>query len=239
MQHQTPMAAPHDPQRSESAQPPRLSAPEQPATAGLRSLQEDLETQALSLPQEQSVLAKFRSTAEHVARHAGIRGDWSVSHIAELAGIELEAIHRESALGLALWVAWLQVTAQFMPRADLKYQCVADFLAVYICFVGYDDAKREHLMHVANWMAYLLTKIPPRKNKGFALQVVPKLLEGWRARYITGSGQSRATEDRVKIYEVEGDVVPIQRLTPSKRGRLTKRSEWQMRCGVWCLMFDV
>lgn len=199
--------------------------PAEPATAGVRSLQEDLESQALSDVREQRVLAKFRRTAEHVARHAGIRGDWSVRHIAELAGIEIEAIHRESALGLALWVAWLQVTAQFMPRSDLKYQSVADFLAVYVCFVGYDDARREHLMHVANWMAYLLSKIPARKNKGFALQVVPKLLEGWQARYITGSGQSRATEDRVKIYEVEGDVLPIQRLQPSKRGRLTKRGE--------------
>lgn len=227
------MSTSHDAQGSDSAQSAPFPAPAQPATAGVRSLQEDLETQALSLAQEQCVLAKFRCTAEHVARHAGIRGDWSVSHVAEIAGIELDAIHRESALGLALWVAWLQVTAQFTPRAELKYQCVADFLAVYVCFVGYDDAKREHLMHVANWMAYLLSKIPARKNKGFALQVVPKLLEGWRARYITGSGQSRATEDRVKIYEVEGDIVPIQRLTASKRGRLTKRSEWKTCCGVW------
>ncbi len=47
--------------------------------------------------------------------------------------------------------------------------------------------------------------------------MVPKLIEGFDAIYITGSGQTKQTADRVKIYEVEGDVLP------------TKRFKWKAR----------
>lgn len=201
--------------------------PKESATIGVRSIEQQLECVALEQVEERSILRKFTCTAKHVAQHSGIEQGWTVRHIAELAHIELDAIHRESALGLALWVAWLQVTAQFMPRTQLKYQCVAEFIAAYVIFVDYDDKQQERLMHVANWMAYLLSKIPAKKNKGFALQIVPKLLEGWQARYITGSGQSKATEDRVRIYETEGDVVPTQRLKPPKRGRTSHKKRKQ------------
>lgn len=208
--------------------PPHVAFPEpaDSAAVGVRSLDQQLEVVALQHVVERSILRKFICTARHVAQHTGINNDtWTVRDIGALADIDVDTIHRDSALGLALWVAWLQTTARFMPRSELKYQTLTEFLAVYVCFVSYDQSMQEHLMHVANWMAYLLSKIPARKNKGFVLQVIPKLLEGWQARYITGSGQSRATEDRVKIYEVEGDIAPIQRMKPPKRGRLEKKRE--------------
>lgn len=43
------------------------------------------------------------------------------------------------------------------------------------------------------------------------MDVIPKLIEGFDAIYITGSGQTKQTADRVKIYEVEGDVLPTKR----------------------------
>lgn len=41
--------------------------------------------------------------------------------------------------------------------------------------------------------------------------IVPKLIEGWEAKYITGSGQKDTTISRVKIFEHEGNVKPNTR----------------------------
>ena len=49
------------------------------------------------------------------------------------------------------------------------------------------------------------------------MSVVPRHVEGPNAQYITGSGQTQATADRVLIYETEGDVKPIRRGKPRCR----------------------
>ena len=43
------------------------------------------------------------------------------------------------------------------------------------------------------------------------MEVIPKLVEGSMARYVTGSGQTQATTDRVHIYETEGNIAPLSR----------------------------
>lgn len=48
------------------------------------------------------------------------------------------------------------------------------------------------------------------------MTLIPKIVEGKNARYITGSGQTRATADRVNLYRAEGDCQKIQR-PPRKR----------------------
>ena len=65
-------------------------------------------------------------------------------------------------------------------------------------------------------MCTFFNYIPAKKNKGLILQVIPKLVEGSSAKYITGSGQTQATKDRVLIYELEGGVKPFHRGRESK-----------------------
>lgn len=60
-------------------------------------------------------------------------------------------------------------------------------------------------------MCTFFNYVPAKKNKGLILQVIPKLVEGSSAKYITGSGQTQATKDRVFIYELEGGVQPFHR----------------------------
>jgi len=43
------------------------------------------------------------------------------------------------------------------------------------------------------------------------MAVVPKIVEGLQARYVTGSGQTAATADRVLIFEREGECSPFNR----------------------------
>jgi len=60
-------------------------------------------------------------------------------------------------------------------------------------------------------MVELFKMIPAYKNKGLTMIIVPKLVEGWEAKYITGSGQKDSTISRVKIFESEGNVKPNTR----------------------------
>lgn len=60
-------------------------------------------------------------------------------------------------------------------------------------------------------MQLMFAMVPAKKNKGLSITVVPKVVEGCRVKYITGSGQTSATADRVHIYEHEGHVKPYQR----------------------------
>ena len=78
-------------------------------------------------------------------------------------------------------------------------------------FEQVDDVEKEKLFYVANWMAILFTMVESRGNKGLAMNVIPRLVEGFHVRYNTGGGQSLATSHRVHIYEVEGNVKPIHR----------------------------
>lgn len=74
----------------------------------------------------------------------------------------------------------------------------------------------------ATLMNVYFNYVPARKNKGVILQVIPRLLEGWNVKYITGSGQTTATKDRVFIYETEGYVKPFRR---SKGRNRSKKNE--------------
>ena len=68
-----------------------------------------------------------------------------------------------------------------------------------------------------------------QKNKGLALDVVPKFVEGFTATYITGSGQTRQTADRVKIYEREGNVQPAKRYKWKAKGPVEPKRVYKKR----------
>lgn len=53
--------------------------------------------------------------------------------------------------------------------------------------------------------------IQPRNNKTFILNLIPRIVEGKNARYITGSGQTRPTADRVNLFRMEGNCEKIKR----------------------------
>eukprot|EP01035_Chromulina_nebulosa_P003074 gene3074-4197_t len=129
-----------------------------------------------------------------------------------------EAIQREKRLVAALWVILLECFRNETTINDLKYPTLENFLRIYksygdnISTIAQESEKEKiSLWHTANWMTVLLSMVPARKSKDLAIQVVPKLIEGWDARYITGSGQKRSTAYRVAIFEKEGNVIPRER----------------------------
>jgi hypothetical protein len=53
--------------------------------------------------------------------------------------------------------------------------------------------------------------ISPRHNKSLILNIITRIVEGRDARYITGSGQTKPTNDRVLIFSTIGDCEKIPR----------------------------
>jgi hypothetical protein len=121
----------------------------------------------------------------------------------------------------ALWVALLTVMRNYIPTEKHKYPTVEAFTAAYGGFFDHHNpTDLAKLWNTANMMVVLFTLIPSKKNKGLAIAIIPKVIEGWYAKYVTGSGQTKATADRVKIFETEGNVLPNQRgklLKPKKK----------------------
>ena len=110
---------------------------------------------------------------------------------------------------------------QFIPT---KYKNNATFLLAsgYVQLKDRPPAEITKLRQCANWFDLILHTIKSQNNKSFLVSFVPSLSEGHQAKYITGSGESRATTDRVNIFRHEGQVVKISR-EPRNRSNKTKR----------------
>ena len=99
-------------------------------------------------------------------------------------------------------------------RFHFKYATEQDFLREYNdCFSECDSTEVTNLFFTANWMSLLFATVDARGNKGLAMSVIPKVIEGFQVRYSTGGGQSAQTASRVRIYEHEGSVKPHERPT--------------------------
>lgn len=162
----------------------------------------------LSESEVNSVL-RFESLATKIAYERGVLENntfWNFQYILDLAEIDVCLVNKAGLFYETLWVVFLDIARAQTPSSVLKYQSLADFLIVYPDFVHHSEPDQLKLFNTANWMHIFLTLIPAKKNKGLAMQVVPKLVEGWNAKYVTGSGQTQSTAERVHIYEMEGQV---------------------------------
>lgn len=125
----------------------------------------------------------------------------------ELHKLHADLLKERSPLS-AFWVIFLRAyRMSLVDDSVFKYKKLEDFMAEYGSeFEAYDMSERMKLFYTANWMALVLKMVPAKRNKGFFLHVIPKLVEGFSSKYVTGSGQSKTTSDRVKIFEHEGNV---------------------------------
>jgi hypothetical protein len=161
---------------------------------------------------ETKIVRIFKTAAENHAAIKGIKTQWSIYHISREAGLDLSAYPKEGLVIQAVWIAFLSVMKSYTPDVELKYPTLQEFQLAYGGrFDGYNAYELNNLWAIANWMSVLFTFVPAKKNKGFALTIVTKLIEGWYIKYVTGSGQTKATQDRVHIFETEGNVKPSPR----------------------------
>ena len=105
--------------------------------------------------------------------------------------------HRLGILGIAV----LLVSATHPCR----YKSVEELLSVYPEFSASGHLDLAQLLENANFMSVAISFVTPMQNKGVLLSIVPRLCEGGHVKYVTGGGSSRATLDRVAIFEREGN----------------------------------
>lgn len=94
------------------------------------------------------------------------------------------------------------------------------FLEKYPDLVDRSPVEIERLKNTSNWMDLSFYTIQPRNNKTFVLNLIPRIVEGRNARYITGSGQTKPTADRVNLFRVEGNCEKIKRPPRRKKEEL-------------------
>ena len=164
--------------------------------------------------EEWRAIQKYSAAAEQVAsKKGGINSEeWNMASLAETADIDIVTYPKESLMMHALWVIFFSHLRRLNPPSELKYQSVSSFLETYGGkFNDHPNDDQRLLCETANWMNEMFKYLSARKNKGLAIQMIPKLVEGWHAKYVTGSGQTKATADRVFIFEKEGGVQPAHR----------------------------
>ena len=174
----------------------------------------------------QQTVKIFVDAANAMVKNANVSKDyksWTMDALLHAAGIE-KVWTKESAMSVALWVLFFAITGEHYPAAQLKYQNMQAFLDAYEGhFNDTDPAEQETLKNEANWFNVVSTLLPPRMSKGLTIQVVPRLVEGWQAKYVTGSGQTETTRRRVYIFEREGGVAPLVREGRSKTRTKTEK----------------
>jgi hypothetical protein len=147
---------------------------------------------------------------------------------AKITGIETSISQKESMELMSYWVIFYRVMRKRIPvphanKFNFKYATKEDFLREYnYTFMDCDELETDQLFFTANWMALLFMTVDARGNKGLAMNVIPKVIEGIHVKYSTGGGQSLQTACRVRIYEHEGSVKPHER--PTRKNSISASS---------------
>ena len=120
----------------------------------------------------------------------------------------IEDLPKDDEQRMALQALFLIV---LRPEIPMKYRNADAFLIGYPEFRDRSLFELEKLRMTANWMDLAFYTLSPKSNKTLLMNLIPRLCEGRSAKYVTGSGQSRATSDRVLIYHKEGKCDKISR----------------------------
>ena len=97
-------------------------------------------------------------------------------------------------------------------KCKCKYDDRESLLAVYPEFESIDESvELEKLRTFANFMNFTFYFITPKFNRQHIFNIVTRIAEGKDVKYVTGSGKTQSTANRVLIYNREGDIVPKPR----------------------------
>jgi len=170
-------------------------------------------------PFSRTVEEFMRSTSREERAGAGAGAGAAESpkpYVMPMAPRDLMQTTKTDSYRLCLQKLFLFCLRRFIP---LKYPGVEALLDVYPEFLNRDAAELKLLRDAANWFDLILHTIKSQNNKSFLIAFVPHLSEGRNAKYITGSGESQKTCDRICIFRKEGGV---ERVTRAPRVRKPK-----------------
>ena len=96
-----------------------------------------------------------------------------------------------------------------------------DFLLEFSDFATVAEAEQEALFLYRNMMAAALEVIPASNNSGHLLDIVTRIVEGKKVKHIPGSGMTKATRNRINIYNTVGGVSQTARVLGAGSKRLS------------------
>jgi hypothetical protein len=127
-----------------------------------------------------------------------------------------------------LWIWILFLFSKQPLKRRWAFQSLHDFWQLYPEYRSPLDTQEEviNLYTYANWVKLALNEIGGRGNKTTILKICARLAEGPAAVYVTGSGQSRFTESRVRLID---DLEQYEhRVKMLKSGELPQQEEKTM-----------
>ena len=81
-------------------------------------------------------------------------------------------------------------------------------LEMFPDFAEDDEEEQQRLLNWYNKLTIAMRIMPAEGNKGCLLKLLAKLLEGHGQEYVLGTGATRATNNRIRMYAELGKVVP-------------------------------
>ena len=105
----------------------------------------------------------------------------------------------------ALHGIFVLTTMSLLPwNHNLLIQNHYELMEKYRSFQACPQDELNKLLNFRNFLVISLQFKPAKMNKDFHMDICVRLCEGYNRKYITGSGQSEATQRRVDIINCEG-----------------------------------
>ena len=126
--------------------------------------------------------------------------------------IEMRSIKVEDERLLMFEIVVIILLSLHPEKCKFKYEDNYSLLAKYPEFQSIDkNVELDKLRAFANYMNFALHFITAKYNRQHVFNIVTKITDGKDVKYITGSGKTKSTADRVLIYNREGGIVPKPR----------------------------
>lgn len=146
----------------------------------------------------------------------------------------MKSIRVEDERLLMLEVVVIILLSLHPEKCTVKYVDNTALLLTYPEFQSIDGSvELDKLRSFANYMNFAFYFITPNYNRQHVFNIVTKITDGYGVKYITGSGSTKSTSDRVLIYNREGKIVPKPRPVRSKTKETNnKRNEHKLEAAA-------
>ena len=101
-----------------------------------------------------------------------------INEIISTANARIAVLSKEvnPSLSHAVIAVVLYLLSNILSNDHVKYKTQEEMMAVYPTFADRPDTEKQNLFLTANWMGILFRLLPARKNKGIAMDIIPKFV---------------------------------------------------------------
>lgn len=131
-----------------------------------------------------------------------------------LMGENVGSLNRKVERRLCFEVLFVLLLFSKDDLSHLKWPNIPRLLESYPEFAASSQIsviEQHRLLNFRNMMVFAMLMLVPSNHKTHLLELVTRIVEGKYQKYITGSGETLATKNRVYVYRMEGQVTKAPR----------------------------